>query len=82
MNTVLEQDGLHQTIELQSLTSDTNEPKQRNRIEEIELVHRLDKRLLVFAMFGNLVKSLDNANLGKPFFKHSFFFFFLKKSLY
>ncbi|KAI9256857.1 major facilitator superfamily domain-containing protein [Helicostylum pulchrum] len=67
MNTVLEQDGLHQTIELQSLTSDTNEPKQRNRIEEIELVHRLDKRLLVFAMFGNLVKSLDNANLGSAF---------------
>lgn len=36
-----------------------------NRQDERELVHRLDKRLLLFAMFGNLVKSLDNSNLGK-----------------
>lgn len=35
-----------------------------NRQHEIELVHRLDKRLLLFAMFGNLVKVLDNTNLG------------------
>lgn len=41
------------------------ELKQFNRIDEIELVHRLDKRLLLFAMFGNLVKTLDNTNLGK-----------------
>lgn len=35
-----------------------------NRQDEIELVHRLDKRLLLFTMFGNLVKVLDNTNLG------------------
>jgi len=40
------------------------ELKQFDRIDEIELVHRLDKRLLLFAMFGNLVKTLDNSNLG------------------
>ncbi|RCH81348.1 hypothetical protein CU098_003644 [Rhizopus stolonifer] len=38
-----------------------------DRHAEIELVHRLDKRLLVFAMFGNLVKTLDNTNLGSAF---------------
>ncbi|KAI8889803.1 MFS general substrate transporter [Backusella circina FSU 941] len=38
-----------------------------NRIEEQELVHRLDKRLLLFAMFGNLVKALDNTNLSSAF---------------
>ncbi|KAK4512377.1 uncharacterized protein ATC70_003075 [Mucor velutinosus] len=43
------------------------ELKQFNRIDEIELVHRLDKRLLLFAMFGNLVKTLDNTNLGSAF---------------
>jgi hypothetical protein len=43
----------------------TNESYQHiNRMDEIELVHRLDKRLLLFAMFGNLVKTLDNTNLG------------------
>ncbi|EPB83499.1 hypothetical protein HMPREF1544_09720 [Mucor circinelloides 1006PhL] len=43
------------------------ELKQFDRIDEIELVHRLDKRLLLFAMFGNLVKTLDNSNLGSAF---------------
>ncbi|CEI90982.1 hypothetical protein RMCBS344292_05287 [Rhizopus microsporus] len=38
-----------------------------NRQDERELVHRLDKRLLLFAMFGNLVKSLDNSNLASAF---------------
>ncbi|KAI9469647.1 MAG: major facilitator superfamily domain-containing protein [Benjaminiella poitrasii] len=38
-----------------------------DRVQEIELVHRLDKRLLLFAMFGNLVKTLDNTNLGSAF---------------
>lgn len=37
------------------------------RQDEMELVHRLDKRLLLFAMFGNLVKALDNSNLGTNF---------------
>lgn len=57
------------SIQLDSLGDDhleiETELKQFNRIDEIELVHRLDKRLLVFAMFGNLVKTLDNSNLGK-----------------
>ncbi|KAI9016388.1 major facilitator superfamily domain-containing protein [Phycomyces nitens] len=34
---------------------------------ERSLVRKLDKRLLVFAMFGNLVKTLDNTNLGSAF---------------
>lgn len=50
------------SIELNAMTD--NEQKPINRTDEIELVHRLDKRLLVFAMFGNLVKALDNTNLG------------------
>lgn len=33
--------------------------------DERELIHKLDKRLLLFAMFGNLIKTLDNSNLGK-----------------
>ncbi|OBZ91660.1 Pantothenate transporter liz1 [Choanephora cucurbitarum] len=41
--------------------------QQINRHDEIELVHRLDKRLLLFAMFGNLVKTLDNSNLASAF---------------
>lgn len=69
MNSTLNQDGfIDQTIELNIINS--AEPKQRNRIEEIELVHRLDKRLLVFAMFGNLVKTLDNTNLGINLLTH------------
>ncbi|KAG1466877.1 hypothetical protein G6F46_000519 [Rhizopus delemar] len=38
-----------------------------NRNEERELVHKLDKRLLLFAMFGNLVKALDNSNLASAY---------------
>ncbi|KAG2211868.1 hypothetical protein INT47_004555 [Mucor saturninus] len=53
------------SIELNAMTD--NEPKTINRTDEIELVHRLDKRLLVFAMFGNLVKALDNTNLASAF---------------
>lgn len=41
------------------------EEEKLDRIEESELVHRLDKRLLLFAMFGNLIKTLDNTNLCK-----------------
>lgn len=50
------------SIELDAITD--IEQKPINRIDEVELVHRLDKRLLAFAMFGNLVKALDNTNLG------------------
>ncbi|KAG0963095.1 hypothetical protein G6F31_008014 [Rhizopus arrhizus] len=38
-----------------------------NRNEERELIHKLDKRLLLFAMFGNLVKALDNSNLASAY---------------
>ncbi|RCH97282.1 hypothetical protein CU098_004220 [Rhizopus stolonifer] len=38
-----------------------------NRNEERELVHKLDKRLLFFAMFGNLIKALDNSNLASAY---------------
>ncbi|KAG0738675.1 hypothetical protein G6F62_002878 [Rhizopus arrhizus] len=43
------------------------EEEKLDRIEESELVHRLDKRLLLFAMFGNLIKTLDNTNLSSAF---------------
>jgi ACS family pantothenate transporter-like MFS transporter len=54
------------SIEMSPLTQ---EPLTRyiDRIQEQELVHRLDKRLLLFAMFGNLVKALDNTNLSSAF---------------
>ncbi|KAG0172046.1 hypothetical protein DFQ28_010092 [Apophysomyces sp. BC1034] len=42
-------------------------PTRIDSKEERALVRRLDKRLLLFAMFGNLVKMLDNANLGSAF---------------
>lgn len=32
---------------------------------ERALVRRLDRRLLAFAMLGNVIKVLDNTNLGK-----------------
>ncbi|KAI8390065.1 major facilitator superfamily domain-containing protein [Blakeslea trispora] len=41
--------------------------QKMNRTAEVELVSRLDRRLLLFAMFGNLVKTLDNTNLGNAF---------------
>lgn len=54
----------HHSIDLGPLS--TNDGYEHvNRMDEIELVHRLDKRLLLFVMFGNLVKALDNTNLGK-----------------
>ncbi|KAI8366634.1 major facilitator superfamily domain-containing protein [Radiomyces spectabilis] len=34
---------------------------------ERAVVKRLDKRLLLFAMFGNMVKTLDNTNLASAF---------------
>ncbi|KAI9300387.1 major facilitator superfamily domain-containing protein [Cunninghamella echinulata] len=36
-------------------------------LNEKNYVKRLDKRLLAFAMFGNMVKTLDNSNLGSAF---------------
>lgn len=41
-------------------SDDTIGDKQRERA----LVARLDKRLLLFAMFSNMVKTMDNVNLG------------------
>jgi ACS family pantothenate transporter-like MFS transporter len=41
-------------------------PDEKQYLEqEKAYVRRLDKRLLAFAMFGNMVKALDNSNLGK-----------------
>lgn len=54
------------SIELKVQEDDEKMPAF-TRQDEIELVHRLDKRLLLFAMFGNLVKALDNSNLGSAF---------------
>lgn len=72
------QNGQQQSIQLDELGSDDYEErtkiKQFNRIDEIELAHRLDKRLLLFAMFGNLVKTLDNTNLGKNLYYDSIVF--------
>ncbi len=64
-----EQPQEHHSIELNPLT-DNNDTIIFKRSDEIELVHRLDKRLLLFAMFGNLVKTLDNTNLGKVLFSY------------
>ncbi|KAG0174731.1 hypothetical protein DFQ28_008545 [Apophysomyces sp. BC1034] len=48
--------------------SDISDPRSQS-IDDQEsqraLVRRLDKRLLLFAMFGNLVKTLDNTNLDQ-----------------
>lgn len=80
-NEWLEQQQQHQhnhaAIELDAIVMDDDEEKDPTntntttapfkRSEEMELVHRLDKRLLLFAMFGNLVKTLDNTNLGSAF---------------
>lgn len=63
----------HAAIELDAIAMEdeikdpTTTTAPFKRSEEMELVHRLDKRLLVFAMFGNLVKTLDNSNLGSAF---------------
>ncbi|KAI9265000.1 major facilitator superfamily domain-containing protein [Phascolomyces articulosus] len=35
--------------------------------EEKALVRRLDRRLLVFAMFGNLIKTMDNTNISNAY---------------
>ncbi|ORY98400.1 major facilitator superfamily domain-containing protein [Absidia repens] len=45
----------------------TIQDEKPNLEEEQEYVRRLDKRLLAFAMFGNMVKALDNSNLGSAF---------------
>ena len=51
-----------QVVNNNSNDDDSNvwiDPKQ-----ERNLIKRLDKRLLGFAMLGNMVKALDNSNLG------------------
>ncbi|KAI7851961.1 major facilitator superfamily domain-containing protein [Circinella umbellata] len=35
--------------------------------EEKQLVHKLDCRLLIFAMLGNLIKTMDNTNLSNAY---------------
>lgn len=40
------------------------EVSESTREAERALVRRLDRRLLAFAMLGNVIKVLDNTNLG------------------
>lgn len=58
----------HQSIDLNSSDEEDNSTITSklyiDENEEKALVRRLDKHLLAFAMFGNLVKALDNSNLG------------------
>ena len=42
--------------------------------EEKQLVRKLDRRLLVFAMLGNLIKTMDNTNLCSVIKSHSNFY--------
>lgn len=57
----LHQDGDDSGIPLMMIGGEdaSIEPKH-----EMALVSRLDRQLLLFAMLGNLVKALDNNNLG------------------
>lgn len=57
---------LQDEIEMSGNVSDPPSPGSTDNDGERELVSRLDKRLLAFAMMGNLVKTLDNNNLSKP----------------
>ncbi|KAI9256241.1 major facilitator superfamily domain-containing protein [Sporodiniella umbellata] len=42
-------------------------PRPYSQIIERDLVRKLDKRLMLFAMFGNMIKTLDSTNLGSAF---------------
>lgn len=42
----------------------TTTPIAINKHDEAALVSRLDRRLLCFAMLGNLVKTMDNTNIS------------------
>lgn len=64
LSTEWSQQQQHQSIELNPLNDTHLINTTIKKSDELELVHRLDKRLLLFAMFGNLVKTLDNTNLG------------------
>ncbi|KAI9306681.1 major facilitator superfamily domain-containing protein [Cunninghamella echinulata] len=50
-----------------SSISSQQELNQYNEIDETNLVKSLDKRLLFFAMFSNLVKTMDNVNISTAF---------------
>ncbi|CAO3591740.1 unnamed protein product [Absidia cylindrospora] len=49
------------------MDTQTHVEKQQYLEDERSYVAKLDKRLLLFAMFGNMVKVLDNSNLGSAF---------------
>ena len=52
----------HEELEMHAATTPT--PFAINKHDEAALVSRLDKRLLCFAMLGNLVKTMDNTNIS------------------
>ncbi|ORZ02961.1 major facilitator superfamily domain-containing protein [Syncephalastrum racemosum] len=58
---------LSDEIEMSGAASDSLNHTWVDIAEEQQLVRRLDKRLLAFAMMGNLVKTLDNTNLSNAF---------------
>lgn len=52
----------HEELEMRAAAITT--PIAINKHDEAALVSRLDKRLLCFAMLGNLVKTMDNTNIS------------------
>ncbi|KAI7858788.1 major facilitator superfamily domain-containing protein [Circinella umbellata] len=55
---------------MQALNNNNNDDDHNVWIDpkqERNFINRLDKRLLGFAMLGNMVKALDNSNLGSAF---------------
>ncbi|CAO3581615.1 unnamed protein product [Absidia cylindrospora] len=53
-------------LSVPSVCEDDSSPSV-NQDDDGKLVARLDKRLLLFAMFSNMVKTMDNVNLGTAF---------------
>lgn len=52
--------GALEELEMHAITT----PIAINKHDEAALVSRLDKRLLCFAMLGNLVKTMDSTNIS------------------
>ncbi|KAJ8651545.1 hypothetical protein O0I10_012895 [Lichtheimia ornata] len=55
----------HEELEMRGPATTT--PIAINKHDEAALVSRLDRRLLCFAMLGNLVKTMDNTNINSAF---------------
>ncbi|KAI8340699.1 major facilitator superfamily domain-containing protein [Chlamydoabsidia padenii] len=62
LSTPLQQEDDITLTDISNTNDDIVDPHQ-----ERKLVARLDKRLLLFAMFSNMVKTMDNVNLGTAF---------------